>query len=52
MFCRRNQWEAAKFPRDLFHQSRSKRGRVLMHSKVRVVTIPSDVVSSLSGYCR
>ncbi|EPS99962.1 hypothetical protein FOMPIDRAFT_1060549 [Fomitopsis schrenkii] len=34
MFCRRNQWEGAKFPRDLFHQSRSKRGRVLMHSKM------------------
>lgn len=34
MFCRRNQWEGAKFPRGLFHQSRSKRGRVLMHSKV------------------
>ncbi|KZT68593.1 phospholipase D/nuclease [Daedalea quercina L-15889] len=34
MFCRRHQWEAAKFPRDLFHQSRSKRGRVLMHSKM------------------
>lgn len=34
MFCRRNQWAGAKFPRQLFHQSRSKRGRVLMHSKV------------------
>ncbi|PCH43297.1 phospholipase D/nuclease [Wolfiporia cocos MD-104 SS10] len=34
MFCRRNQWEAAKFPRELFHQSRSKRGGVLMHSKM------------------
>ncbi|KZT08989.1 phospholipase D/nuclease [Laetiporus sulphureus 93-53] len=33
MFCRQNQWEGAKFPRELFHQSRSKRGRVLMHSK-------------------
>ena len=36
MFCRRNQWEGAKFPRELFHQSRSKRGPVLMHSKVRL----------------
>ncbi|CCM05286.1 uncharacterized protein FIBRA_07498 [Fibroporia radiculosa] len=34
MFCRRNQWEGAKFPRELFHQSRSKRGKVLMHSKM------------------
>ncbi|KAH9929332.1 tyrosyl-DNA phosphodiesterase-domain-containing protein [Fomitopsis serialis] len=39
MFCRRTQWEAAKFPRDLFHQSRSKRGRVLMHSKMILGTI-------------
>ena len=34
MFCRKRCWEAAKFPRNLFHESRSKRGRVLMHSKV------------------
>ncbi|KAJ8468157.1 hypothetical protein ONZ51_g9818 [Trametes cubensis] len=34
MFCRRKQWEGANFPRNLFHQSRSKRGRVLMHSKM------------------
>lgn len=34
MFCRRNQWESAKFPRELFHDSKSKRGGVLMHSKV------------------
>ena len=34
MFCRRNQWEGKNFPRELFHQTRSKRGRVLMHSNV------------------
>ncbi|KAI0673243.1 phospholipase D/nuclease [Trametes maxima] len=34
MFCRRKQWEGANFPRELFHQTRSKRGRVLMHSKM------------------
>jgi tyrosyl-DNA phosphodiesterase-1 len=34
MFCRKRSWEAAKFPRNLFYESRSKRGRVLMHSKV------------------
>ncbi|KAI0341097.1 phospholipase D/nuclease [Trametopsis cervina] len=38
MFCRRNQWEAAKFPRELFYDSRSKRGRVLMHSKMVIGT--------------
>lgn len=36
MFCRKNQWDAQKFPRELFGQSKSKRGRVLMHSKVRL----------------
>ena len=34
MFCRKNQWEGAKFPRELFVESRSERGKVLMHSKV------------------
>ncbi|KAH9969957.1 tyrosyl-DNA phosphodiesterase-domain-containing protein [Russula compacta] len=34
MFCRKRSWEAAKFPRNLFHESRSQRGRVLMHSKM------------------
>ncbi|KAI0633159.1 phospholipase D/nuclease [Trametes polyzona] len=34
MFCRRNQWEGTNFPRQLFHQSKSKRGPVLMHSKM------------------
>ncbi|PIL25690.1 hypothetical protein GSI_11440 [Ganoderma sinense ZZ0214-1] len=34
MFCRRNQWEGKNFPRELFYQTRSKRGRVLMHSKM------------------
>ncbi|KNZ71939.1 hypothetical protein J132_05214 [Termitomyces sp. J132] len=34
LFCRRRQWAATKFPRDHFHDSRSKGGPVLMHSKV------------------
>ncbi|KAI0944736.1 hypothetical protein AcW1_002374 [Taiwanofungus camphoratus] len=38
MFCRRNQWVAAKFPRELFHQSKSKRGKVLMHTKMILAT--------------
>lgn len=36
MFCRKNTWEAAKFPRNLFGESRSRRGRVLMHSKMMI----------------
>ena len=34
MFCRTNQWEGSKFPRELFHDSNSAGGRVLMHTKV------------------
>jgi tyrosyl-DNA phosphodiesterase-1 len=44
MFCRKSQWEATKFPRNLFHASRSRRGRVLMHSKVRSVRIRRSAV--------
>ncbi|KAF8264858.1 tyrosyl-DNA phosphodiesterase-domain-containing protein [Lactarius quietus] len=36
MFCRKSMWEAAKFPRNLFCESRSRRGRVLMHSKMMI----------------
>ena len=35
MFCDRATWEGTKFPRDNFYDSNSKRGRVLMHTKVR-----------------
>ncbi|KIJ62339.1 hypothetical protein HYDPIDRAFT_30594 [Hydnomerulius pinastri MD-312] len=38
MFCRTNQWEAAKFPRELFHDSNSTGGRVLMHTKMIIAT--------------
>ncbi|KAI0278964.1 tyrosyl-DNA phosphodiesterase-domain-containing protein [Russula aff. rugulosa BPL654] len=38
MFCRKRSWEAAKFPRNLFYESRSRRGRVLMHSKMMIAT--------------
>ncbi|KIM27072.1 hypothetical protein M408DRAFT_330219 [Serendipita vermifera MAFF 305830] len=34
MFCRQNQWDSANFPRALFHDSNSKRGGVLMHTKM------------------
>ncbi|KAI0049016.1 phospholipase D/nuclease [Auriscalpium vulgare] len=39
MFCRRSQWEGVKFPRELFAQSKSKRGRVLMHSKMIIAIV-------------
>jgi len=38
MFCRKNQWEGTKFPRELFHDSKSKRGGVLMHTKMIIGT--------------
>ncbi|KAG1873180.1 tyrosyl-DNA phosphodiesterase-domain-containing protein [Suillus subluteus] len=38
MFCRTNQWEASKFPRELFHDSNSTGGRVLMHTKMIIAT--------------
>ncbi|KAG8849219.1 hypothetical protein FRB91_010158 [Serendipita sp. 411] len=34
MFCRESQWNGANFPRELFHDSNSKRGGVLMHTKM------------------
>ncbi|KAG8908783.1 hypothetical protein FRB99_003021 [Tulasnella sp. 403] len=32
--CRERQWKANTFPRQLFHDSKSKRGRILLHSKM------------------
>ncbi|PVG00678.1 phospholipase D/nuclease [Serendipita vermifera] len=34
MFCRESQWNSSTFPRQLFHDSNSKRGKVLMHTKM------------------
>ncbi|KAF9491900.1 phospholipase D/nuclease [Pleurotus eryngii] len=34
MFCSRKSWEAPNFPRKLFHDSNSKAGGVLMHTKM------------------
>ncbi|KIP12180.1 hypothetical protein PHLGIDRAFT_124343 [Phlebiopsis gigantea 11061_1 CR5-6] len=47
MFCRREQWGAARFPRDRFYDSRSKRGRVLMHSKMIVGTFKDSAAASM-----
>jgi tyrosyl-DNA phosphodiesterase 1 len=52
MFCRKNTWEAAKFPRNLFHESRSRRGRVLMHSKVRGAPIIRHGIKGLIQWNR
>ncbi|OBZ74283.1 putative tyrosyl-DNA phosphodiesterase [Grifola frondosa] len=50
MFCRRNQWQGAKFPRELFYQTKSKRGRVLMHSKMILATFRDS--SNIFGHNR
>ncbi|TFY61518.1 hypothetical protein EVG20_g7020 [Dentipellis fragilis] len=49
LFCRRKQWEGAKFPQKLFVQSRSKQGRVLMHSKMIIATLDNPNVASDGG---
>ncbi|KAI0030960.1 tyrosyl-DNA phosphodiesterase-domain-containing protein [Vararia minispora EC-137] len=41
MFCRKNQWYGPRSPCELFHQSRSRRGKILMHSKM-IITMFSD----------
>ncbi|KAF8511258.1 tyrosyl-DNA phosphodiesterase-domain-containing protein [Hysterangium stoloniferum] len=45
MFCRRRQWSAPKFPRPLFHDSNSKRGPVLMHTKMILATLSTPSTS-------
>ncbi|TCD60766.1 hypothetical protein EIP91_009535 [Steccherinum ochraceum] len=49
MFCRRQQWEAAKFPRDHFYDSNSRRGRVLMHSKMIIGLFKDSALASTSS---
>ncbi|KAH7333757.1 tyrosyl-DNA phosphodiesterase-domain-containing protein [Rhizoctonia solani] len=41
MFCQRKQWDVSTFPRQNFYDSNSKRGKVLMHSKM-ILGIPND----------
>ncbi|CAE6429711.1 unnamed protein product [Rhizoctonia solani] len=41
MFCQRKQWDASTFPKRHFYDSNSKRGKVLMHSKM-ILGIPND----------
>ncbi|PPR00298.1 hypothetical protein CVT24_004588 [Panaeolus cyanescens] len=48
IFCRRKQWSAKNFPRSLFHDSRSKAGPALMHSKMIIATL-RDNTSSTAG---
>ncbi|KAI6021080.1 hypothetical protein EDC04DRAFT_2575753 [Pisolithus marmoratus] len=38
MFCKSNQWEGTIFPRELFYDSNSAGGKVLMHTKMIIAT--------------
>lgn len=45
MFLRRRNWDSPNFPRELYHDSKSKRGRVLMHSKA-IIFLQSSLAKS------
>ncbi|KAG8700113.1 hypothetical protein FRC09_006171 [Ceratobasidium sp. 395] len=42
IFCQRRQWDASTFPKNLFVDSNSKRGKVLMHSKMILGLLGED----------
>ncbi|KAK7045945.1 hypothetical protein VNI00_006940 [Paramarasmius palmivorus] len=37
-FCQRKAWDAKTFPRELFHDSKSRAGKTLMHTKTMLAT--------------
>lgn len=45
MFCRERQWNAATFPKDLFYDANSKRGGVMMHTKVSIISVVTKYVN-------
>ncbi|KAJ3828366.1 tyrosyl-DNA phosphodiesterase-domain-containing protein [Lentinula raphanica] len=48
LFLRRSQWDAPKFPRQIFHDSRSKAGDTLMHTKM-IISIVSQTSNTGSS---
>ncbi|KAL0058705.1 hypothetical protein AAF712_014616 [Marasmius tenuissimus] len=48
-FCTRKQWEGTNFPRHLFHDSRSRAGPTLMHTKTIVATFVDKPSTSKGG---
>ncbi|EGN94780.1 hypothetical protein SERLA73DRAFT_171190 [Serpula lacrymans var. lacrymans S7.3] len=46
MFCRGVQWNGAKFPRQLFHDSNSTAGGVLMHTKMIIGTFKQKATTN------
>ncbi|KZV95003.1 phospholipase D/nuclease [Exidia glandulosa HHB12029] len=49
MFCDPDMWRAPKFPRDNFYDSNSKRGRVLMHTKMILGIFEHDSNFNVKG---
>ncbi|KDQ19959.1 hypothetical protein BOTBODRAFT_152571 [Botryobasidium botryosum FD-172 SS1] len=43
MFCQKKQWDGKNLPRELFSDSNSKRGGILMHSKMIIATFKDPV---------
>ncbi|KAI3619979.1 tyrosyl-dna phosphodiesterase domain protein [Moniliophthora roreri] len=41
-FCQRKQWEGKNFPRELFHDSKSRAGKTLMHTKTMLATFAEN----------
>ncbi|PFH50374.1 hypothetical protein AMATHDRAFT_145281 [Amanita thiersii Skay4041] len=50
IFCRRRQWAAKNFPREKFHDSKSKGGPVLMHAKRIIALMRERSLSTRSGW--
>ncbi|VDC04263.1 unnamed protein product [Peniophora sp. CBMAI 1063] len=48
IFCKKAFWEGSTFPRQIFYESRSTRGPVLLHSKMAIAFF-SDIPSSASN---
>ncbi|EJD52434.1 phospholipase D/nuclease [Auricularia subglabra TFB-10046 SS5] len=49
MFCDPKTWKAPKFPRENFFDSNSKRGRVLMHTKMILGIFERDTMFTAKG---
>ncbi|KAJ7691949.1 tyrosyl-DNA phosphodiesterase-domain-containing protein [Mycena rosella] len=48
LFCTRKKWDGTTFPRAAFHDSESRAGRVLMHTKVIVHFLANMIIGSFT----
>ncbi|GAA5937021.1 uncharacterized protein JCM15063_000130 [Sporobolomyces koalae] len=53
IFCKKSNWEAKTFPRELFYKGQSKRDRIAAHTKImlatRVQAAPATLSNSTTG---